>query len=308
MPARDSAPEPLDPSTVLRPTVARLLQTVDEDHARVGPDRHNSERAAQNRDRTAADRDQTADKHDEASVDRDRRAEVRDLCAEARERTGSQSGAAADRAGALRDRRGAGTDRYRAAHDRKAAAGDRTSAAADRAVSGIDELTGAHSRSAGVVGLERDVERARRTQQPFTLVFVDVDDLKGTNDSQGHAAGDRLLRATVDAIRAHLRSYDLIVRVGGDEFLCGLVDVAIADVAIRFSLVNEYLAKTRQASVTAGLAELAGDEALKHLIARADAALYDERLRVRSPRAPGGVSSRWVVGVPRLEKSRAKLV
>ena len=122
--------------------------------------------------------------------------------------------------------------------------------------------------------MEREMARAKRTKQPFTLAFIDIDDLKGTNDSSGHAAGDQRLRETADSIRAHLRSYELIVRFGGDEFLCGMLDVSMADAAKRFSLVNADLATAQRACVTAGLAELEADDALEDLIARADEALY----------------------------------
>lgn len=74
--------------------------------------------------------------------------------------------------------------------------------------------------------MERETARAKRTKHPFVLAFVDVDRLKATNDSLGHAAGDHLLRRTVESMRKHLRSYDLIVRFGGDEFVCALVDLS----------------------------------------------------------------------------------
>ena len=115
--------------------------------------------------------------------------------------------------------------------------------------------------------------------QPFTLAFIDVDGLKGVNDSLGHTAGDQLLRATASAIRARLRPYDVIVRYGGDEFLCGLLDLDMAAAAERFELVKADLAATQQASVTIGLAEVEADDALEELIARADEALYRERER-----------------------------
>jgi diguanylate cyclase (GGDEF)-like protein len=109
------------------------------------------------------------------------------------------------------------------------------------------------------------------------LAFVDVDRLKATNDSLGHAAGDELLRHIADTIRANLRSYDLIVRFGGDEFVCGLAGLNMEQATKRFVLVNKDLAETQQASVTAGLAELQADDSLEDLVMRADEALYRER-------------------------------
>jgi two-component system cell cycle response regulator len=94
-----------------------------------------------------------------------------------------------------------------------------------------------------------------------------------------------LLRTTVRAIRAQLRSYDLIIRYGGDEFLCGLLDVTMTQAAERFSLMNADLAATHQASVTVGFAELEADDAFEDLIARADEAMYRERQQPRPTRA-----------------------
>ena len=239
--------------------------------------------AAAARDRNAEDRDRRAESHDRESKARDDRADARDDRAEARE--GADSPAAADRLGAWRDRRGGASDRTEAADDRRAAKSDRFLSARQRSASSIDQLTRAHRREPGMVELERELLRAKRTQRPFTLVFVDVDDLKGMNDSHGHIAGDRLLRETADAIRAHLRSYDLIVRFGGDEFLCGLLDMSKADAAERFALVNADLAETHNASVTVGLAELEADDSLESLIAHADQVMYRARQQSRGARA-----------------------
>lgn len=236
------------------------------------------------RDRTAEERDQTAESHDEASEARDQRADARDRRAPAREQSseGVDAGAAADRAGALRDRRGGATDRIQAADDREAASADRVLSSLERAASSMDELTGAYRRDTGMVELERDMARARRSTRPFGLCFVDVDNLKKTNDSFGHAAGDQLLRRVAEAIRARLRSYDLLIRFGGDEFLCALTDLSVAEAASRFSLVNRDLAAADQGSVTVGLAELVADDAPEDLIARADEAMYRKRRQRRS--------------------------
>ena len=159
---------------------------------------------------------------------------------------------------------------------------DRVLSAQDRTTSSTDELTGAYHRDAGIVELRRDLARAKRTKHPFVLAFVDVDDLKGTNDSLGHAAGDCRLRETADAIRTHLRFYDLIIRFGGDEFLCGLVDVTMSMAAERFARVNEDLSANQQPSITVGLAKLLdAEEGVEDLIGRADDAMYENR-RLRS--------------------------
>jgi diguanylate cyclase (GGDEF)-like protein len=235
--------------------------------------------SADDRDRTAEDRDSISAAYDEASATRDVRAEARDRRAEAREQVTSHfdAGAVSDRAGAWRDRRGAAGDRRHAADDREAASTDRVLSARERAASSIDELTGAHRRDAGLHELAREVARAKRTQEPFVLAFVDVDGLKVTNDTLGHDAGDRLLRRVVDAIRRHLRNYDLVVRYGGDEFVCALSDLSIESAAERFLMVNADLAANPRASISVGLAELVSRESLDGLLARADAALIAQR-------------------------------
>ncbi|MBA2695858.1 MAG: GGDEF domain-containing protein, partial [Actinobacteria bacterium] len=68
--------------------------------------------------------------------------------------------------------------------------------------------------------LEREMARSSRAREALSVAFIDVDHLKQVNDTRGHAAGDRLLQHVADALRSRLRSYDLVVRYGGDEFIC----------------------------------------------------------------------------------------
>ena len=261
-----------------------------EDHDRASQDQHHIPRtrsrpdddrkqSADDRDQAAEARDQLSEAHDRQAEDRDHRADVRDVYAESRDRFDAtyNAGAASDRMGAWRDRQSGRTDRTHAAADREASWTDRATSAAERAFSSIDELTGAHRRDAGLEEVEREVARAKRTRKPLVVAFIDVDGLKATNDSLGHFAGDQLLRHVVGTIRAYLRSYDLIVRFGGDEFLCSLLDLDIAKAAERFLLIQADLAAKQHASVTVGLAELAAYDSLDDLIARADAALLEQR-------------------------------
>ncbi len=125
--------------------------------------------------------------------------------------------------------------------------------------------------------LEREANRAQRTGQTFSLAFIDVDGLKSTNDSMGHAAGDELLVKVVQTLRARVRPYDLVVRYGGDEFLCGLLDMDLAEAERRIGLVNEDLAAGRAGHVTSGLARLEEGDTLAALIRRADEDLYRRR-------------------------------
>jgi len=239
--------------------------------------------AAGRRDRIAEDRDERADDRSRVSTARDERADARDRRAEVRDRVVDAEqrsvGAAADRDESRRDRRDAASDRDRASDDRQAASDDRHDAAEDRQALAIDHLTGARRRELGFLELEREIVRARRMGHPFALVFVDVDRLKATNDSAGHAAGDRLLKAVADSIRTHLREYDLIVRVGGDEFVCGLPEMTRDEAVARFALVDADLAASAPAppSVSTGFAELKAEDGLDELIARADEDLYRVR-------------------------------
>jgi len=162
---------------------------------------------------------------------------------------------------------------------------DRDAAARERERDSLDPLTGARLRGAGTIELEREVARASRTRQPMSLAFVDVDNLKSVNDSQGHAAGDRLLVEVAQILRAELRSYDLIIRHGGDEFVCVLAGMNQDQASVRLAQVNTALAAAPEhGSVTVGVVDLKPDETVRSLVARADMALYEQRRTQRSTR------------------------
>src|SRR6202165_791873 len=92
----------------------------------------------------------------------------------------------------------------------------------------MDDLTGTLRRGTGLTALQREIARAHRVGgDGIVVAFMDVDGLKHVNDTAGHAAGDQLLREVAAAIRERGRSYDLVFRYGGDEFVCALVDVTL---------------------------------------------------------------------------------
>lgn len=82
-----------------------------------------------------------------------------------------------------------------------------------------DALTGVGNVRSFRESAENEIARAERYHHPFTVVFLDIDDFKRVNDSLGHEAGDRTLRAIGQALVRHVRKTDVVARIGGDEFV-----------------------------------------------------------------------------------------
>jgi diguanylate cyclase (GGDEF)-like protein len=234
------------------------------------------------RAQTAAEHLDAADRRDEASRLRDLAAQARDHAAEVQDRlaaTSEPAGAIADaRARAAADRARAAADRERAAADREQAAVDRQQVRAALTEAHLDELTGTYRRGLGTLALQREINRARHSGGGLVLAFIDVDGLKEVNDREGHAAGDALLIDVVASIRSSLRSYDPIVRYGGDEFVCAFSDFNLEGVRLRFDDILAALHRTREGcSISVGLAELQSGDTLDDLTVRGDAALYKSK-------------------------------
>lgn len=81
-----------------------------------------------------------------------------------------------------------------------------------------DHTTGMPNARAFAQAIDREISRSRKAGVPFSLAYLDVDDLKEFNDRLGHQAGDQLLRGMATAARSVLRAADVMARVGGDEF------------------------------------------------------------------------------------------
>ncbi|HEX4755909.1 MAG TPA: GGDEF domain-containing protein [Candidatus Dormibacteraeota bacterium] len=153
----------------------------------------------------------------------------------------------------------------------------------------VDELTGALRRGAGLAALQREMDRSRRAPgKGLVVIFIDVDGLKAVNDRDGHAAGDDRLRETVAAIRERLRSYDLVVRYGGDEFLCVLTDSGAAEGEVTAASLRDHVTRRTGGGISVGIAELIAGDSVDALVERADAALYAGR-RARAAVEPAPI-------------------
>ncbi|MEX1027316.1 MAG: GGDEF domain-containing protein [Candidatus Paceibacterota bacterium] len=156
-----------------------------------------------------------------------------------------------------------------------------------------DTLTGAMNRA----GLEGEAERfdqlGQRSEQkehreqgpkPLNVVFVDLNGFKPVNDTYGHEVGDEILKEVVAQLQGALRSSDMVVRYGGDEFLV----VFEADTSGRATVVYKVREAIGRARIeregteigigaSVGVATHKPGETLNDTIARADEAMYQEK-------------------------------
>jgi len=158
-------------------------------------------------------------------------------------------------------------------------------------LSGFDPLTGILNRQAFYLILSQEQSRASRTAQPCCISMADLDHFKTVNDTYGHTAGDRVLRATAQYINSKLRPYDSICRYGGEEFLLCFPNTSlkIAKIILNrlrtgFASLSIALGKGKYIKITAsfGVAMVASDISINYTIDRADKALYEAKLSGRN--------------------------
>ncbi|MBV8469562.1 MAG: GGDEF domain-containing protein [Burkholderiaceae bacterium] len=145
-----------------------------------------------------------------------------------------------------------------------------------------DELTGCLNRRAMQERMLEEADRSRRGAGTLCVVLMDLDHFKNVNDVYGHAAGDAVLQGFADVARAEIRTTDLMARWGGEEFLflLGAVDAQQGQACVQ-RLVDR-LARTRFpvlpdgvfVTCSAGFVVGTGVDDLRHLIDRADKAMY----------------------------------
>ncbi|MGH9787691.1 MAG: sensor domain-containing diguanylate cyclase, partial [Candidatus Acidiferrales bacterium] len=183
-------------------------------------------------------------------------------------------------AGHWNDERRGQASRYAAHLARELAVHERLAHAQRQAM--VDELTGLYNRRFGEEYLRKLVALGRRFHRPFALLILDLDHFKAFNDSFGHLAGDRLLRAFAGALMRPMRQSALAARWGGEEFLVILPEtdaeggLRVAE-RLRAAIDQVRLEETPATPVTvsigaAAFPEHGSDD--RELLAAADRALY----------------------------------
>ena len=144
-----------------------------------------------------------------------------------------------------------------------------------------DSLTGLANRRAFFDLGAAELSRARRYQHPVTVLFFDLDAFKTVNDTLGHEAGDALLCAVADVLRAQTRATDICGRLGGDEFALLLPETGpeaatTFATTLRQRLLEAMRLRGWPATFSIGVAAWqTPPENVGHLVSRADALMYE---------------------------------
>ena len=165
-----------------------------------------------------------------------------------------------------------------------------------RALAYRDPLTGLWNRRYFDDRLAEEISRTRRKPDyPFTLLLVDVNDLKLVNDQRGHGAGDDLLRFVASFLEAGTRAHDLVCRLGGDEFGIILPDCNVSQaLAVKARLCAQLEAANGRRSHCVGLsigaATCADGLMADALLQLADVAMYADKRRQKTGRSLSSVA------------------
>ncbi len=158
----------------------------------------------------------------------------------------------------------------------------------------VDELTSAYNRRHFEDALNEEFEFAVKHSSTLSLIFVDIDFFKETNDTFGHLAGDKVLQVVADLLKETVRGTDIVARYGGDEFVIvlpgtnaertALVAGRIVDDA-RSLMIKTDDGQQAEITLSLGTATQDSDTSFKSaagLIRAADSALYDSKRKGRN--------------------------
>ena len=146
----------------------------------------------------------------------------------------------------------------------------------------LDALTGLYSRKHFFELAVTEIERAQRMNQSIYAAMLDLDFFKKVNDTYGHAAGDLVLKTAAEIIHKSIRTYDLLGRYGGEEFVILFTNLDTSELYTPVERVREnmehnvtsYEGAEIKITCSIGLAKYLEDDTLETTLKKADAALY----------------------------------
>ena len=152
-----------------------------------------------------------------------------------------------------------------------------------------DALTGLANRHHAMELMNTIINRAQRTQHPFGLIMVDLDFFKTINDTYGHQTGDLVLQETAKVLHDSAREYDLVARMGGEEFLIACDDAPLQTCIVIAERIQQNLANHEieyapgcKLNVTASIgvyssAQNPAETSITAMLSAADAAMYQAK-------------------------------
>ena len=148
-----------------------------------------------------------------------------------------------------------------------------------RRLSEQDYLTSLCNRRKAHEVIENEITRSRRYNSAFTVILMDIDNFKATNDAFGHNAGDKVLVEISDIIRRTIRESDNASRWGGEEFLVFCPETGIDGASslaekLRAGIEANEFEEVGRKTASFGIARIEHGDTVKSLISRADDALY----------------------------------
>ena len=161
-----------------------------------------------------------------------------------------------------------------------------------------DELTRLGNRRQFMEWLEAEQYRSARLDQPFSLLYLDIDRFKTLNDTQGHAAGDTALRKMASTLRAQCRRIDKLARIGGDEFVVLLpeaneLDCRTVAARIQQAMAHEISKQQWPIGVSIGMTTARGTEkTAEELLCDADRAMYHVKHATMNGSKPGAAHAK----------------
>ena len=142
----------------------------------------------------------------------------------------------------------------------------------------LDGLTGVYNHRYLHEVLDREIARARRYPQHLSVMMADVDNFKKYNDTNGHMAGDELLRGLTNLFVRSIRNLDMVFRYGGEEFVVLMIETDKKGATLAAERMLNLVRLSLQTTISIGIADYPADATEKDvLIDKADKALYQAK-------------------------------
>lgn len=174
-----------------------------------------------------------------------------------------------------------------------------------------DALTGVANRRAFLDALEAELKRVERYERSMSIAYLDVDNFKQVNDTQGHEAGDRLLMSITMTLRARIRSTDLIGHLGGDEFAVLMPETEEQEAQeviddVRARLLEAMHAENWPATFSIGVLTCHNDACVaEDVIKTADRLMYEVKQAGKNSVRHEAIRKQPASGRPARERRRA---